>query len=138
MDLSKPLPLPTPQTQPFWDAAREHRLVAPRCADCGTTFLYPAPTCPTCLGESFGWEQLSGRGVVYSCTVVRQALHPAFRAEVPYVFAIIELEEGMRMASNVIECDPEEVHPDQPVEVVFEEASETITLPKFRPVTAAR
>lgn len=129
---AKPLPVPTPATAPYWDAAREHRLVAPRCNTCGKLFFHPQAQCPNCISDDIGWETMSGRGTVYSCTVIRQPGHPAFQHEVPYVFAIIELEEGIRMASNVVGCAPQDVHPDQKVEVVFEEASPEITLPKFR------
>lgn len=129
---AKPLPVPTPATAPYWDAAREHQLVAPRCNGCGKLFFHPQAQCPYCISEDIGWETMSGRGTVYSCTVIRQPGHPAFQGDVPYVFAIIELEEGIRMASNVVGCAPQDVHPDQKVEVVFEEASPEITLPKFR------
>jgi uncharacterized protein len=131
--IPRPLPTPTAVSQRYWDAAGEHRLVAPRCQRCRSLFLYPRSVCPSCLHDQFDWEDLTGRGRVYSCTVVRQPAHPAFADEVPYVFAIVELEEGPRLATNVIGCPPEEVRPDQPVEVVFDDAGE-VTLPKFRPV----
>lgn len=129
---AKPLPVPTPATAPYWDAAREHQLIAPRCNACGKLFFHPQAQCPHCISDDIGWETMSGRGTVYSCTVVRQPGHPGFQGDVPYVFAIIELEEGIRMSSNVVGCAPEDVQPDQKVEVVFEEASPEITLPKFR------
>ncbi|MBI2867008.1 MAG: Zn-ribbon domain-containing OB-fold protein [Chloroflexi bacterium] len=132
---TKPLPKPTPLSEPYWRAAREHRLVAPRCRDCGQLF-YPGRLCPRCLGDSFEWPTLSGRGIVYSYTVIRQAAHPAFQPEVPYVFAIIELEEGLRIASNVVGCRPEDVRIGMEVEVVFEGITPDVTLPGFRPVTA--
>ena len=130
----KPLPKPTYLSEPYWRAAREHRMVAPRCRNCGFLF-YPGRLCPKCLGDSFEWPALTGKGVVYSYTVIRQAAHPAFQQEVPYVFAIIELEEGLRIASNVVGCRLEEVRVGMAVEAVFEEISPEVTLPKFRPVT---
>ena len=132
--LAKPFPPDDPVTAPFWEAARQRRLVAPRCRACGLVFLYPRVTCPGCLGREFDWLDLSGRGRVYSCTVVRQAAHPAFAAEVPYVFAVVQLDEGPRMATNVVGCPPEDVAPDQPVEVVFDEIGEGNVVPRFRPV----
>jgi uncharacterized OB-fold protein len=131
--VARPMPHPTPVSQPYWDAAREHRLAAPRCRACGTLFLYPRATCPACLSAELDWEQLSGRGRVYTFTVVRQAAHPAFADDVPYVLAIVELDEGPRLLTNVVGCDPGEVRCDQPVEVVFDDAGE-VTVPKVRPV----
>lgn len=130
--VDKPMPRPTAVSQPYWDAARDHRLVAPRCRACGTLFLYPRATCPSCLGADLDWEQLSGRGRVYTFTVVRQAAHPAFTDEVPYVLAIVELDEGPRLLTNVVGCDPEAVRCDQRVEVDFDDAG-AVTVPKFRP-----
>ena len=133
--VAKPMPRPTAVSQAYWDAAREHRLVAPRCCACATLFLYPRSTCPACLSTEHDWVQLSGRGRVYTFTVVRQAAHPAFADDVPYVFAIVELDEGPRLVTNVIGCDPDDVRCDQPVEVVFDDDGE-VTVPKFRPVSA--
>lgn len=135
-DIPKPLPPDDLVSAPFWDAVRDHRLVAPRCRACELVFLYPRVACPRCLGREFDWPELSGRGRVYTCTVVRQAAHPAFQAEVPYVFAIIELDEGPRLASNVVGCPPEDVVPDQAVEVVFDEIGEGNVVPRFRPVAS--
>lgn len=134
VDIAKPLPPDDPVTAPFWAAARERRLVAPKCRSCGLVFLYPRVTCPGCFAREFDWQELSGRGRVYSCTIVRQAAHPAFTADVPYVFAVIQLDEGPRMASNVVGCPPDAVEPDQPVEVVFDEIGEGNVVPRFRPV----
>ena len=131
-DLSKPAPPDDPVTAPFWAAVRQRRLVAPKCQACKLVFLYPRVTCPRCLAREFQWLDLSGRGRVYSCTVVRQAAHPAFVVDVPYVFAVIELDEGPRLASNVVGCPPEEVAPDQPVEVLFEDRGDHV-VPLFRP-----
>lgn len=135
-DIPKPLPPDDQVSAPFWDAAREGRLVAPRCRRCDLVFLYPRVTCPRCLGREFDWPELSGRGRVYTCTVVRQAAHPAFQAEVPYVFAIIELDEGPRLASNVVDCPPEDVAPDQAVQVVFDEIGDGNVVPRFRLVAS--
>lgn len=132
--IAKPFPPEDPVTAPFWAAVRERRLVAPACRSCGLVFLYPRVTCPRCLGREFDWTELSGRGHVYSCTVIRQAMDPAFVDDVPYVFAIVQLDEGPRMASNVVGCPPESVTPDQAVEVVFDDIGEGNVVPRFRPV----
>lgn len=134
MSAVRPAPAPTPASAPYWEGLREHRLVAPRCRRCGTLFFYPRARCPACLSDGLDWEPLSGRGRIYSSTVVRQALHPAFVEEVPYVFAVVELDEGIRMPTNIVECDPEAVGPGDPVEVVFTAVDDELTLPLFRPV----
>jgi uncharacterized OB-fold protein len=129
----KPLPRPSAVSAPYWEAAREHRLVIQACGNCGHRFFYPRSTCPRCLGTDLNWIEASGEGVVYSYTVLRQATTPGFEAEVPYVLAIVELDEGVRMTTNVIGCSPEDVRIGMPVEVVFDDVSPEVTLPKFSP-----
>jgi uncharacterized OB-fold protein len=128
----RPAPEPTPASLPYWEGVREHRLVAPRCRDCGALFFYPRARCPHCFHDAFDWEELSGRGRVYSCTVVRQPAHPAFVDAVPYVFAVVELDEGIRMPTNIVGCDPESVAPDAAVELDFLDDGADLTLPVFR------
>ena len=130
----KPVPVVQPWAQPFWDAAREHRLVLQHCASCDRPIHYPRVACPHCGGSDLDWRPVSGRGTVYSFTVVVSNAPSAFLAEMPYVVAVIELDEGVRMLSNIVEADPEHLSCDLPVEVVFEELDEHFTLPKFRPV----
>jgi uncharacterized OB-fold protein len=127
----QPLPRRTPTSAVFFDAAREHRLVNQRCPRDGF-FFYPRSRCPTCLGDDWSWETMSGRGVVHAFTVDRIGHDPAQRSRLPLVVAAIELEEGPRMTSNVVECSPEEIRVGLPVEVVFEDLDrETLIL--FRP-----
>ncbi len=132
----KPRPRVHPVSAPFWQAAREHRLIAPRCEDCGLVFLQPRAVCPGCLGSHLGWAELSGRGRVYTCTVVRQPAHPAFLDDVPYVYAVVELEEGCRLATNVVGCEPTDVVPDMAVQVVWDDVDDELTLPRFVPVAS--
>jgi len=129
----RPLPRPSPWSQPYWESARQGRLSAPRCRACGHLFLPPRPLCPRCRGEAFDWVPLSGRGRVYSFTVVRQPAHPAFAERVPYVFAVVELEEGPWLVANILDCPPEAVQVGMPVEVTFEEPAPGVALPQFRP-----
>jgi uncharacterized OB-fold protein len=89
--------------------------------------------CPHCQHLESEWVKLSGKGKVYSFVIVRRANHPGFAKDAPYVVAIIETDEGTRYTSNIIGCKPEEVYIDMPVEVVFEDVTPEITLPKFRP-----
>lgn len=134
----KPLPTPTYNSKPFWDAAKQHKLVYQRCAKCGTRVFYPRDVCPgpECFGiGTLEWVEASGKGWVYSFTISMQPQHPAFNDDVPYVLAIIELDEGVRMNSNIINVNPSDVKVGQRVEVVWDDVTEEFTLPKFQPVT---
>ena len=136
-EYAKPLPTPSSVSQPFWDAAREHRLLFQRCRLCGTSVFYPRDTCPGpgCFGVgTLEWVESSGKGRVYSYTILHQPAHPAFAADVPYVLAIIEMDEAWRMDSNVINIDPDAVRVGMPVEVVWEDVTPEFSLPKFQPV----
>lgn len=129
----KPLPEPSPVTRPFWDGLRAREVRLQRCRECGRFVFYPRALCPYCLSDDLEWVRASGRGRVYSYTVVRRAMHPAFQAEVPYVFAIVELEEGVRLVTNVVNCRPEEVRVDMAVKAVYDDVTSEITLLKFEP-----
>ncbi len=128
----KPLPTIDPDSAPFWNAAREGRLDVPQCGGCGRAYFPPRLLCPHCHEEIGGWLTCEGRGTIYSFTVARRPAHPGFEDEVPYVVALIELDEGVRMMSNVVTDDPDSVRIGDSVEVFFERASEEITMPKFR------
>ncbi|MCI0784158.1 MAG: OB-fold domain-containing protein, partial [Chloroflexi bacterium] len=93
----------------------------------------PRPYCPRCLSEALTWTAVSGRGRVYTYTIVRRAMHPAFQLEVPYVFAIVELEEGPRVETNVVGCAPEDVRVEMPVKAVYDMTTAGIALLKFEP-----
>lgn len=132
--LQKPLPRPADQiTDAFWDATRRGELVVPYCTYCGDYFWYPRQVCPKCLRAQWEWRKVSGNGRVYTFTLVRQPGHPAFADDTPYPYAIIQLDEGIRMISNVVEVDPLEVYCEMPVEVVFEKVNDDVTLFKFKP-----
>ncbi len=133
-EYSKPLPVPSPDSKPYWDAARRHELHIQRCKACRAFIHYPKPMCPSCQGTSFEWVLVSGRGRVHSYTVTYKAFHPAFTPDLPYIAAIIELDEGVRLMSNVIGIAPEKMTVDMPVEVVFDDVTPEVTLPKFAPL----
>ena len=130
----KPVPLVNPVAQPFWDAAREGRLMVQKCDDCGEYIFYPRQLCPHCHSQELAWAKVSGRGSVYSYTVVKSNSPSYFLADIPYVVAIIQLDEGVRMLSNVVGCAPDSVRCDMRVEVFFEKLDDEFTLPKFKPV----
>lgn len=128
----KPLPTVSAESRPFWEAARRHVLSLQRCEGCGDYVYYPRPVCPACGSDRLTWETVSGEGVIYSYTVCHRPAGPAFKAEVPYVVALIDLKEGPRMLSNIVTDDPATVRIGLPVRVHFEDVSEEISLPKFR------
>jgi uncharacterized protein len=135
MDIpAKPVPVVNPWAKPFWDAAREEKLVYQKCRNCNTNIFYPRIACPQCFSDDIEWVEASGRGTVYSCTVVESNAPSAFINDIPYVVAVIKLEEGVQLLSNIIGCDPYEVTCDMPVQVVFEKLNDEFTLPKFTPV----
>ncbi|MBK6663565.1 MAG: Zn-ribbon domain-containing OB-fold protein [Thermoflexaceae bacterium] len=133
---TKPLPDPNPVTRPFWDAAREHRLRLQRSRKTGTYIHYPRAVSPFGADDELTWEDVSGRGHVWSYTVARRATAPQFEADVPYVIAIVELEEGPHMTANIIGCDPDTVRVGLPVEAAFVDVTPEVTLVQFRPRTA--
>jgi len=130
----KPLPHPTQTSRPFWEGAKAHELRLQRCRACGAHIFYPRAVCPQCLSDDLEWVRASGRGHIYTYTVVRRPAHPAFQDDVPYVLAIVELEEGPRLTTNIVGVAPEEVRIGMPVEAVFEDVTDEVSLPKFRPV----
>jgi uncharacterized protein len=129
-----PLPLPTLDTLPFYEAAQRGELRLQRCTACRTFRHYPRPTCPACLVREFTWERASGRGTVYTWTIVRGPTLPAFEAQLPYNVVDVLLEEGVHFVSQVLDCPAEDIYAGMPVEAVFVPASEEITLVKFRRV----
>ncbi len=131
--VEKPLPRPSEDSAPFWEAAFRGELRMQQCADCGHLRFPPAVLCARCLSERSEWVRVSGRGTVYSWIVVHQSQHPAFNADVPYNVAIIELEEGPRLHTNIIECPNDQIHIGMPVEVAFVRVSDDTALVKFRP-----
>lgn len=130
----RPLPVPDQDTRPYWEAARRHELLIQRCRTCGQHYFYPRPYCPHCLSANTEWVRASGRGTVYSYTVNYRPSTPALADRVPYVVALIDLVEGPRMMSNIVGCDPAEVRIGMAVEVTFEDVTDEISLPVFRPV----
>ncbi len=123
----------TDLTRPYWENARDGRLVVQHCAACDRIWHPPLPRCPHCRSPEVGWRQVSGTGTVYSCTVVRHPTHVAFAAQVPYVVAIVELAEGPRLVVGVIGCAPEQVRAGMPVRACYRQVAEGVTLPYFEP-----
>ena len=127
-----PLPQPSIETQPFWAAVQERRLLMPKCDRCGTYRFPPSLECRVCGSQDYTWSPVSGRGTVFSFVVYRRAWRAAFRDRLPYVVAVIQLEEGPRIVSNVVGTPVEEVECEMPVAVVFEEVRDGYLIPKFQ------
>ena len=130
----KPLPVPTPETAPYWEGLKRHELRIQRCRDCSRAYFYPRPFCPRCFSANVEWFTASGKAKLHTYEVIHRAA-PAFAGDTPYVLAVVELEEGPRMMTNIIGVDPEpaDLVLDMPLEISYETASDDITLPKFRP-----
>ncbi len=137
-DYDKPLPRPEEEelTRPFWEAAKRHELTIPRCKFCNQFFWYPREVCPVCLRQDWDWETVTGRGRLHTFTVVRQPMNPAFNEDVPYAYAIVQLDEGIRMITNIVDCEiPDGLAIDMRVEAVFDDVADDWTLVKFRPAS---
>ena len=127
------LPTPDTSTRPFWDAARDGRFLIKRCRACGRAHYYPRPFCPHCWSDDVAWEEASGRASLYTWSVVHQNDLPPWPDRVPYVAAVVDLEEGPRAMTNVVDCDFESLRVDMPLQVAFRAADDDVTLPVFRP-----
>lgn len=137
MPWNKPLPNVDADIQPFWDGLKEHRFLLFRCKRCGEHY-WPAAFCRNHPNEPFfgnlEWADASGRGKVFTFNVHHIAFHPGFQEDIPYVYALIELDEGPLFGTNLIDCDPADVHIGMPVEVAYRDVPEIgYTLPYFRP-----
>jgi uncharacterized protein len=130
---NKPMPTPTRETAPYWEGCRQHQLRIQRCSECNHYQFFPRVYCSKCFTDKIEWIGATGRAKILSFTVVRRPVSPAFADEVPYVVALVTLEEGPQMMTNIVGCAPEEVAIGMAVEVTFEDWSDTISIPKFRP-----
>jgi uncharacterized OB-fold protein len=130
------LPSIDPGTAPWWEATKDGRLLVKRCTDCGKAHFYPRPFCPHCWSERVDWEQASGRATLYTWSVVYTNDLPPFPDKVPYVAAIVDLDEGPRMMTRVIGCDFADLRVGMALEVTFEQETDDVTLPVFRPAAA--
>ena len=132
----RPVPRVDEESRPFWEACARHELYVQKCRGCGRVFYYPRGFCPPDLTADFDWLRCSGKGTVYTFTVTRQNQSAGFRDNLPYVMAYVELEEGVRMLTNIVDCDPEQVRIGMPVEVTFEDLTDEVSVPLFRPAAA--
>ncbi len=129
----KPIPFVQPWTEAFWAATKKHSLLIQKCSSCTKLIFYPRKRCPYCWSSDLGWQQASGKAKVNTFTIVRDMVEPKFMADLPYVLAMVDLEEKIRMMTRIVECDPEVVKIGMDVEVVFEDITNQHALPLFRP-----
>ncbi len=130
----RPVPVPTKETQPYWDGCKQHELRVQKCAACGHHQFYPRLYCTVCMSDRVEWIKTSGRATVLSYTIIYRPVTQAFADNVPYVVALVTLAEGPQMMTNIVGCEPEKVHIGMPVQVTFDDWTEDIAIPKFKPV----
>ncbi len=130
---------PNEITKFFWDAAKQHKLVLQRCDACGYYVHWPSVLCPRCQSDKLSPTKVSGKGKIFTYTIVHHVFAPVYADEVPYSLAIVELDEqpGLRMLANIVDCPNEALYIGMPVEVTFQDF-ENVTLPQFRPATNAK
>lgn len=133
---TRPLPVPTQATQPFWDAARQGNLVFQRCGACQQLQSPPRLFCRHCMAEDLQWEASTGLGSIYTFTVNHRAANSHMADKLPYVVAVVQLDEGFRMMANIVHVQPQAVRIGDRVQVRFLALSDTISLPQFEPLVA--
>jgi uncharacterized protein len=130
-----PLPQPDPVTRPYWESVKAHAMRIQRCGDCARYVFYPRALCPICGGASLEWHPVCGRGALYSFTVVHRAPTPELQVEAPYVVALADLEEGVRLMARLtgFDADPEHIQIGTPLALDYDDVDAGVTLPRFRP-----
>lgn len=134
-DYTKPLPVPDPLTKTYWDSVKAHAMQLQQCSDCSKFIFYPRSVCPHCGSRNLNWKAVSGRGKVYGFTISHQKNMPGFGADAPYTIALVELDEGARLMTNLVGIDPDpaKIKVGMDVVVQYDDVTDAITLPKFRP-----
>jgi uncharacterized protein len=131
---SKPLPVVTDDNRQYWEYCKKHELRMQKCTQCGCIRFPAGFLCPQCHSLEADWIKISGLGKIYSYVVFRTAYHPAYQNDIPYVVGLIRLAEGPQMESNIVGCRVEDVKIDMPVQVVFDDVTDSVSLPKFKPI----
>jgi uncharacterized OB-fold protein len=136
MDYRKPLPVIDTLNRPFWDLARDGKLAVQVCASCGDRHFPPGPVCPRCLGEAQHWQVVSGKGTLISWVTFHRAYWDGFAADLPYDVCLVQLDEGPLLVSNLVGAAGRDIAVGDRLEVVFEPATDEITVPRFKPARA--
>lgn len=133
----KPLPLPYVDSKSYWDAARRHELRVQECNQCHERWFPPSPACPKCLCPDHEWILCSGNGHVYTFVIFHHVYGAEWAQDVPYNTAVVQLDEGPRLFTRLVNCSNEDIQIGLPVEAVFDDVTEEVTLPKFQPASAS-
>ena len=133
MDLVKPIPRPSPTTRPFWDGLNERKVQIQRCDGCDSWVFYPRTRCPSCLSDVLIWREVSGRGVLYTYTLARQPTAPHFADETPQQLAVVELDEGVRMTSTLVNVEPSDIVIGMRLQPYFDQVTDAVTLLRYQP-----
>jgi uncharacterized OB-fold protein len=133
-DATRPEPITTEASDPFWEATRADRLVVQWCTACDRAVFFPRAVCPACLGDELEWRPSVGTGRVYAVTVEHRPQDPRLASRAPYAVALVDVDDGWRMLTNIVDCDPAEVAVGLAVEVTFEPLTDGTKLPMFRPM----
>jgi len=133
VDLVKPIPRPSTTTRPFWDGLNERKVQIQRCEGCDTWVFYPRTRCPSCLSDQLIWREVSGRGVLYTYTLARQPTAPHFADETPQQLAVVELDEGVRMTSTLVNVEPSDIVIGMRLQPYFDQVTDAVTLLRYQP-----
>ena len=133
MDLVNPIPRPSTTTRPFWDGLNERKVQIQRCEGCDTWVFYPRTRCPSCLSDQLIWREVSGRGVLYTYTLARQPTAPHFADETPQQLAVVELDEGVRMTSTLVNVEPSDIVIGMRLRPYFDQVTDAVTLLRYQP-----
>lgn len=132
-EMNKPVPETQPWSEKFWEGTKQGKLLIQVCKDCKTNIFYPRKFCPECWSGNLDWKEASGKARIFTFSTAYSMVEPKFMDELPYTIAYVDLDEGIRMMTRIVECDPKDIKFDMKVEVVFHER-EGFFLPYFRPV----
>ncbi|HEY6600168.1 MAG TPA: OB-fold domain-containing protein [Pseudomonadales bacterium] len=133
MDFTRPLPTPTPTSAPFWDALKDGVVKLQRCNDCDAWVFYPRSRCPQCLADALTWHSVSGLGTLYTFTIARQPTSPHFAGEVPQRLGVVELDEGVRLTTTLVNVADQDIRIGMRVKPYFDQVADDVTLLRYQP-----
>lgn len=131
-DMKKPIPETQPWSEKFWEGTKQGKLLIQFCQDCQAKIFYPRRFCPECWSDNLGWMEACGKGKINTFSTAYSNVEPKFMDELPYTIAYVDLDEGVRLMTRIVDCKPEDIRFDMGVKVVFHER-EGYFLPYFRP-----
>ncbi len=134
LPVGMPLPEPSPEDAPFWEACKQHKLLIQHCNDCERFYHPPMPSCTHCGSTHVGWQEVSGEGKVFSYTIAHHAVHKALKGHTPYNVVVVMLNDAddVRLVSNLVDTAPADIHIDMPVTVLWDDVDNGMVLPRFR------